>query len=182
MEKWTPAWTPARLPQKKMPTALAALRWVKLSANREVAMPVHRSAALPSPRPPRPRSALEVIPGVGASIAHDLEEIGITRVAQLRGADPQALYASVCTATGVRQDRCLLYVFRCAVYFASTAAPDPEKLKWWNWKDSALPRVVVPARMRAAMHAPAQASAHLSAHASGIPPAAPPARTRQRSR
>jgi hypothetical protein len=35
------------------------------------------------------------------------------------------------------QDRCLLYVFRCAVYYASTAAPEPELLKWWSWKDGA---------------------------------------------
>jgi len=28
----------------------------------------------------------------------------------------------------------LLYVFRCAVYFAENKNPDPEKLKWWNWK------------------------------------------------
>ncbi|NMB56563.1 pathogenicity locus, partial [Candidatus Beckwithbacteria bacterium] len=32
------------------------------------------------------------------------------------------------------QDRCLLYVFRCAVYYAK-GGRDPEKLKWWNWKD-----------------------------------------------
>jgi len=30
---------------------------------------------------------------------------------------------------GVTQDRCLLYVFRCAVYFAETENPEPEKLK-----------------------------------------------------
>ncbi|NQU25233.1 MAG: pathogenicity locus, partial [Candidatus Nealsonbacteria bacterium] len=28
-----------------------------------------------------------------------------------------------------------LYVFRCAVYFASNATHDAELLKWWNWKD-----------------------------------------------
>jgi hypothetical protein len=32
-------------------------------------------------------------------------------------------------------DRCLLYVFRCAVYFAEHTRHDPELLKWWNWKD-----------------------------------------------
>ena len=32
-------------------------------------------------------------------------------------------------------DRCMLYVLRCAVYFASTPRPEPEKLLWWNWKD-----------------------------------------------
>jgi hypothetical protein len=37
---------------------------------------------------------------------------------------------------GAHVDRCALYVFRCAVYFASEAKPDPELLKWWNWKDA----------------------------------------------
>ena len=34
------------------------------------------------------------------------------------------------------QDRCVLYVFQCAVYFAETreAEREPEKLKWWSWK------------------------------------------------
>jgi SAM-dependent methyltransferase len=34
-------------------------------------------------------------------------------------------------------DRCLLYSFRCAVYYAQTEEElrEPEKLKWWNWKD-----------------------------------------------
>jgi hypothetical protein len=36
---------------------------------------------------------------------------------------------------GVLIDRCQLYVYRCAVYYAGTPGPDPEKLKWWNWKD-----------------------------------------------
>jgi hypothetical protein len=29
----------------------------------------------------------------------------------------------------------MLYVLRCAVYYASTDDPNPERLKWWNWKD-----------------------------------------------
>jgi Pathogenicity locus len=81
------------------------------------------------------RSELEAIPGVGPSIAADLHEIGITRVAQLRRADPEKLYERSNSFKGVRQDRCLLYVFRCAVYYASRPVHDPEKLKWWNWKD-----------------------------------------------
>ena len=36
---------------------------------------------------------------------------------------------------GRKMDRCVLYVFRCAVYFASESEHDPELLKWWNWKD-----------------------------------------------
>lgn len=79
---------------------------------------------------------LRVIPGIGPSIAGDLNGIGITRVAQLSRADPQKLYDRVCEATGTKQDRCLLYVFRCAVYYASRPVHEAEKLKWWNWKDN----------------------------------------------
>ncbi len=81
------------------------------------------------------KSALEEIPGVGPSIAADLESMGITRVAQLKRRSPEALYKKLCEQTGTRQDPCVLYTFRCAVYYASNARHDPEKLKWWNWKD-----------------------------------------------
>lgn len=77
---------------------------------------------------------LQTIPGVGPSIAADLRAVGIRRVADLRGRDPERLYARICGLKGP-QDRCLLYVFRCAVYYASTARPNPKKLLWWTWKD-----------------------------------------------
>ena len=80
-------------------------------------------------------SELEEIPGVGPSIAADLHRIGITRVVQLKNADPQQLFERVNRDQGVAMDRCLLYVFRCAVYYASNVRHKPEKLKWWNWKD-----------------------------------------------
>lgn len=77
-----------------------------------------------------------VIPGVGPSIAGNLWDIGVRRVADLKGRDPQRLYEQSNRRTGAAQDRCLLYVFRCAVYFADTEGRrrNPEKLKWWNWK------------------------------------------------
>ena len=77
------------------------------------------------------------IPGVGRSIASDLMRIGITSVRDLQGKDPEALYDRSNALAGKTQDRCLLYVFRCAVYFADTnpEKQNPEKLKWWNWKD-----------------------------------------------
>jgi hypothetical protein len=77
------------------------------------------------------------IPGVGKSIATDLVNIGIRNIVDLKGKDPEVLYDMSNRFAGVVQDRCLLYVFRCAVYFAQTPAKkrDPEKLKWWNWKD-----------------------------------------------
>jgi len=78
---------------------------------------------------------LRQIPGVGPSIAADLWDLGIRRVQDLRDKDPQRLYDRRCKQQGVQIDRCLLYVFRCAVYFASHDDHEPALLKWWNWKD-----------------------------------------------
>jgi hypothetical protein len=74
------------------------------------------------------------IPGIGKSIAKDLHNIGIIKVADLEGRIPEELYQKSNNFAGVTQDRCLLYVFRCAVYYAE-GGRDFEKLKWWNWKD-----------------------------------------------
>lgn len=79
---------------------------------------------------------LQCIPGVGPSIAADLNRLGIRDVAELRGRNPESLYADLCRQVGRHVDRCVLYVFRCAVYFASEAKHDPELLKWWNWQDA----------------------------------------------
>jgi len=78
---------------------------------------------------------LMVIPGVGKSIATDLLSIGIKEVSDLKGKNPEDLYNKSNRFAGVVQDRCLLYVFRCAVYYAENTKHDSEKLKWWNWKD-----------------------------------------------
>ena len=82
------------------------------------------------------KTDLRTIPGVGPSIEQDLLRLGIKQVEDLQGKDPQALYERFCLIEGRNVDRCLLYVFRCAVYFASEKKHDPEKLKWWNWKNS----------------------------------------------
>lgn len=80
---------------------------------------------------------LMTIPSIGKSIAVDFWNIGIRSVADLRGKDPEVLYDQSNKFAGVVQDRCLLYSFRCAVYYAVTEPEgrDSEKLKWWNWKD-----------------------------------------------
>jgi hypothetical protein len=82
------------------------------------------------------RDDLQSIPGVGPSIARDLLDLGIRRVGDLRGKSPEELYEALNDRRGRRQDRCLLYVFRCAVYYAEKRHHDPELLKWWNWKDA----------------------------------------------
>ncbi|OHB68113.1 MAG: pathogenicity locus [Planctomycetes bacterium RBG_13_62_9] len=78
---------------------------------------------------------LEQIPGVGKSIAEDLRNIGVASVEQLKGKDPEVLYRKLCNFKASPVDRCMLYVLRCAVYYASQEDPDPELLNWWNWKD-----------------------------------------------
>ena len=82
-----------------------------------------------------PKTDLQQIPGVGESIADDLEHIGIVSADQLKGEDPEKLYERLCEFKAQPVDRCMLYVLRCAVYYASHTDHDPELLKWWNWKD-----------------------------------------------
>ncbi len=84
-------------------------------------------------------AVLQSIPGVGPSIARDLRDLGVTSLAGLSRRDPERMYQSLNALRGVRQDPCLLYVFRCAVYFSRTRRPRPMLLQWWNWKDRRLP-------------------------------------------
>lgn len=77
---------------------------------------------------------LEQIPGIGKSIAQDMRNIGISSVGQLRDRSPEKLYQKLCDFKASPVDMCMLYILRCAVYYASTAEHDPELLKWWNWK------------------------------------------------
>ena len=81
------------------------------------------------------KSELEQIPGVGPNMVGHLNAVGICRIADLKGRDPEELYALDCRAQGCTVDRCVLYVYRLAVAFAEDRIKDPEQLKWWNWKD-----------------------------------------------
>jgi nucleotidyltransferase/DNA polymerase involved in DNA repair len=83
-----------------------------------------------------PTDDLTSIPGVGPSISQDLRDLGYRSVSALRGEDPEEMYQRLVRRTGQHVDRCVLYVFRCAVYYASNNDHDDELLKWWNWKDT----------------------------------------------
>lgn len=80
---------------------------------------------------------LQQIPGVGKSISEDLWQMGFRKVEELNQRDPEELYQRFCIMKQKPVDRCMLYVFRRAVYYASNRDHDPELLKWWNWKDGA---------------------------------------------
>ena len=77
---------------------------------------------------------LQQLPGVGPSIAADLRRLGVRSIRELARRDPERLYAKLCELTDSKQDPCVLYTFRCAVYAARTERPEPELLKWWVWK------------------------------------------------
>jgi len=89
----------------------------------------------------RHKDELQTIPGIGPSLAADLRDLGYRRVTDLKGEDPQKMYDRLIKLRGAHQDRCVLYVFRCAVYYASRRTHDARKLKWWNWSDANLRRM-----------------------------------------
>jgi hypothetical protein len=86
--------------------------------------------------PTRRSEKLQSIPGVGPRLAQAMEEVGYHHVSQLRDADPERMYEKLCARRGEHIDRCVLYVFRCAVYYARHSVHDPQRLKWWMWKDT----------------------------------------------
>jgi hypothetical protein len=91
---------------------------------------------------------LREIPSIGPSLALDLWDLGIRRVADLKGRNPEKLYQQLIQLRGAHQDRCVLYTFRCAVYFATERNPEPERLKWWNWQDAKMGKVAKSAKAR----------------------------------
>ncbi|MBP9021817.1 MAG: pathogenicity locus [Spirochaetes bacterium] len=81
------------------------------------------------------KSGLLIIPSVGKATVRDLNRLGIFKVEDLKNKNPEKLYEELSGFYASKLDRCVLYVFRCAVYFAKETNHDPTKLKWWNWKD-----------------------------------------------
>ena len=78
----------------------------------------------------------KTIPWIGPACAQDLWDLGLRSFDDLASSDPEYLYKRLCVLQKAQVDRCMLYVFRYAVYYVSEPNPDPKLLKWWNWKDS----------------------------------------------
>ncbi|MHC4487289.1 MAG: helix-hairpin-helix domain-containing protein [Planctomycetota bacterium] len=68
---------------------------------------------------------LEQIPGVGKTIAQYMQNIGINSIDDLKGRQAEQLYDRLCEFKASPVDRCMLYVFRCAIYYASNTEHDP---------------------------------------------------------
>jgi hypothetical protein len=70
---------------------------------------------------------------VGPSIAADLRLLGVMSVAQLARRNPERLYHDLCALSGVRQDPCVLDVFRAAVAQARNPRLPRAQCQWWYW-------------------------------------------------
>ncbi|MBP3359684.1 MAG: Pathogenicity locus [Clostridia bacterium] len=79
---------------------------------------------------------LKIIPGIGKNMEQHFHEVGIRSIDDLIGANPEALYEKDCAVKGMHIDRCVLYVFRLAVYYANNEVHELQKLRWWYWKDN----------------------------------------------
>ena len=63
-----------------------------------------------------------------------LERVGVT-VTNLPADLEQWTILHFSDLHGQQLDRCVLYVYRLAVYYAEHETHEPEKLNWWYWKD-----------------------------------------------
>ena len=66
-------------------------------------------------------------------LLRELEEFGLIERKRRGLGRPSLVYK------GFQEDKCQLYVFRLAVYFAENETHEVEKLKWWYWKDKEYP-------------------------------------------
>ena len=80
-------------------------------------------------------SDLREIPWIGEKIEALLNELGVYSIEDMKKSDPEQLYRDLCDMKASPVDRCVLYVFRCGKYSVTHKRHDPERLKWWNWKD-----------------------------------------------
>jgi len=82
---------------------------------------------------------LRNVPGIGKKTQLDLQKLGITCLDDLRNVVPEELYEKDCKLQGIKIDRCQLYVYRCAVYYANHR--EEKDLRWWDFKDEKLSNI-----------------------------------------
>ncbi len=85
------------------------------------------------------KTDLTTIPNIGEKTKQSLFQIGITCVEDLKGKKAEDLYFKDCMSKGFQEDKCQLYLFRMAIYYAEHTTWKEEKLKWWYWKDKEYP-------------------------------------------
>ncbi len=82
-------------------------------------------------------SELRTIPGVGKVVCHDLYNLKIHSISDLKRMRAERLYDMHNKFRGQIQDRCILYVFRCAIDYAEKSTEERKNFKknWWDYKD-----------------------------------------------
>jgi hypothetical protein len=81
-----------------------------------------------APADPRIR-ALTTMPNIGPAVARRLIRLGIEGPSDLRGQDPEELFARLGRLDGAPGDPCLLDTFTAAVAFAEGGPAHP----WWYY-------------------------------------------------
>ncbi len=71
----------------------------------------------------------------------DFHILGISHVSNIRAQDNGVLDNDRCKEYKMKLDPCVLYTFRCAVYYAENEKHGPDLLSWWNWKNTALQKI-----------------------------------------
>ena len=74
------------------------------------------------------KTDLITIPNIGEKTKQSLLNIGITCVEDLKGKNPEDLYSKDCIVKGFQEDKCQLYLFRMAIYYAENTVREEEKL------------------------------------------------------
>lgn len=104
------------------------------------------------PSDPAERAAwqeFQQLGSIGPACALDLVQLGFRSVAELRGTDPNQLYARLCELTGCRQDPCVEDAFRCAIAQAEQPALPDKWRQWFHWTPlRGKPAGTLPAELR----------------------------------
>lgn len=79
-------------------------------------------------------SDLRKIPGVGEKIEKKLMNLGYNSISDLKNQSPEEIFQRYQERYG-KACKCLLYVYRLAVYYANNETHEAEKLKWGYWRD-----------------------------------------------
>jgi hypothetical protein len=70
---------------------------------------------------------LRAIPNVGPAVAGDLIRLGVTRLEDMAGRDPEEMYETLCALDGLRHDPCVRDVFAAVTAIANGEEARP----WW---------------------------------------------------
>ena len=81
---------------------------------------------------------LQAMPDVGQSIAADLRALGVEDPTDLRGKDPERLYARSNALRGSHAGPVSAVCLPVRGLLREHEPSQPELLKWWNWSDAAL--------------------------------------------